>query len=321
MKLNNNVFFITGGTGYLGSSLVKTLGELNCKIYVLTRKYSNDELLNVIYINNDFSNLTDVPDDVEVIINCAGVINQIDEMEKINVECVKILCEICVKKNIKLVHISSVGSYGVIQDSFVDENTKSFPKSAYEISKLKGEQVLENYLKEGLKYNILQPSIIIGKKRANNKDAILTLSKLIKKNLIFKINSGEGIYNLIHIDEVITGIIILSNCDDIFGQKYILNENICFNDFFNIVKMELGNNTKTYSLPIFFIKLINATNFLLKYILPEFSNKIKNIMMVFKLKRMYSSNKFKNQFNYEPKKNIEEYISFMTSNYINKGEL
>ena len=73
--MKKDVIFLLGATGYLGSELVKKLETLYDKIYIGTRKIEQHYFNNKIHIAYcDLLNEIIIPEDVTIIINCAGVI-------------------------------------------------------------------------------------------------------------------------------------------------------------------------------------------------------------------------------------------------------
>ena len=81
------MILVTGATGFIGRHLVKKLLEDGIPIYALTRK---DDLLlpkdkKLTKIKGDINRLTEFPQDVTCIYNCAGVISREEQMVETNV--------------------------------------------------------------------------------------------------------------------------------------------------------------------------------------------------------------------------------------------
>jgi nucleoside-diphosphate-sugar epimerase len=317
----NKVFLVTGGTGFLGSAFVDKLINYNIKTYIITRKNIVSNNPNIIYIKTNLTEISTIPEDVDIIVNCAGVIDKEEEMDLINVNVVEKLCKICINNNIKFLHISSVGVYGCQIDTIINENYICNPKNKYEISKYSAEKIIESYTKKGLKSYILQPSIIFGKCRDNVNDSFLNFLRIIQNRKYFYINSGSGIYNLVHINEVVNAIFFLTGLNSNFGEKYIISENISFKDFVTVAKSELFIKSKTYSIPNVFIYFIIGISFILKYFFNFDSKLTYSRFKTFKLKRYFLSDKLFYQIGFKTEHTIEEYIKFTIHNFKQEGLL
>lgn len=319
----NNVYFVTGGTGYLGIEIVKKLSKIGCKVYVLSRNSKESTLLqlkNVHIIEGNIIDEFSVPLDVSVIVNSAGIINQHDSnLELVNTNSLRYICEISLKRKILLIHISSAGVYFKKEFSTITENSICKADNFYEASKLNAENIIESFKNQGLKYYILQPSSIFGKKRDKGKDSFNKLIKLLITNKFIHINHGDGIYNLVHINDVVNAVLLLSKSNKYLGSKYILNQDITFKEFADIVLIYCGRMKPLYSINkhvvFLFILLIKPVFFLLnisKYSPISIFNALTNTTK-------FSQSKIIHEQNFEPENNIVnnlmEYLHYQSNHY------
>ena len=298
MPINNPIKkkkFVTGATGYVGQHLVNSLIEKGYQVYILTRKeslvFSNNENINIII--GDITDSINLPSDIDTIYHCAGVIWETEQMEKVNVLGTKNIVNIALRNNCQLIHLSSAG---VIN-----------PHNAYEWSKYKGEKIVLEGIKIGLKAHILRPTTIFGPGKNREGDSFIELIKSMRSGS-YK-NIGQGIYNIVHIDEVAKGMLELSEANIPYGGIYLLNNPIVFKDRDVLVKNippVIAKKTKTIPYPVaWFVALVLT--------LICFITRRKNPLTFSRLKaltnkRAYSQNKIIEAIHFKNTLPIEEYI-------------
>lgn len=87
-----------------------------------------------------------------------------EEFEAVNVRAVEVLVDECAERGVRrLVHTSSVGIYGHVDDPPADEEAPKRPGNRYEVSKLAGEAVaLRRAAALGLDLVVLRPTWVYG---------------------------------------------------------------------------------------------------------------------------------------------------------------
>jgi nucleoside-diphosphate-sugar epimerase len=186
----NSKFFLTGGTGLVGSHILFNLSE-TFKVKALTRNpsrcqqikelfefYDTDNFqkrwANIQWVHGDLQDIPFLEEEIEgsdYVIHAAGFVSfykrDFNTLLKVNSEGTKNLVNVCLAKNVnKLAHISSVGllSKGP-QGSLIKETNKwknSPDNSGYSTSKYLAEREVWRGMEEGLDAVILSPSIILG---------------------------------------------------------------------------------------------------------------------------------------------------------------
>ena len=162
---------LTGSNGLLGQKLIEKISrdhslELiatslgNCVVNSDNLKYYPLDVTDQEKINQFVSK--HLPD---AIINTAAVTN-VDYCEQnkvhcdnVNVKAVEYLSEICSKKNIHLVHISSDFIFDGNKNDLYNENDLPNPISYYGLSKLKSEKVLHD---KKFNWTILRTIVVFG---------------------------------------------------------------------------------------------------------------------------------------------------------------
>jgi len=239
MKKNNKKIFITGATGYVGKNLVNSLLEREYIVYVLIRKKSHifSNAKNVHQIIGDITDPIILPSGIETIYHCAGVIWEIEQLEKVNVLGTKNIVDTAMKNNCQLIHLSSAGAIK--------------PHNAYEWSKYRGEKVVLGAINRGLKAHILRPTTIFGPGKNKEGDSFMELIKSMRSG--YYKNIGRGIYNIVHVDEVVKAMIMLSEANIPHGDTYPINNPVAFRDLDIWVKSlppAITKKTKAIPYPI-----------------------------------------------------------------------
>ena len=298
MPINNPIKkkkFVTGATGYVGQHLVNSLIEKGYQVYILTRKeslvFSNNENINIII--GDITDSINLPSDIDTIYHCAGVIWETEQMEKVNVLGTKNIVGIALSNNCQLIHLSSAG---VIN-----------PHNAYEWSKWRGEKIVLDGIKTGPKAHILRPTTIFGPGKNKEGNSFLELIKSMRSGT-YK-NIGQGIYNIVHVDEVVKGMLELSEANIPYGQIYLVNNPIAFKDIDILVKSlppAITKKTRAFPYPVAWFATLILT-------LICFITRRKNPLTFSRLKALtnttaYSQNKIMEVIHFKNTLGVEEYI-------------
>ncbi len=166
MDKNSNIL-ITGGTGFIGSLLVKSFLKKDvCKKIILpvrnltkAKKMYNDK--KIVFIKSNLENLTNIPGKIDYIIHCAAVTKSTEMIEN-PIEVAdgivlgtKNMLELARKKKVKsMVYISSWEVYGDKKsDSLLTENelgniSLTSIRSCYPLSKRIAEHYCHLYFQE-----------------------------------------------------------------------------------------------------------------------------------------------------------------------------
>jgi nucleoside-diphosphate-sugar epimerase len=227
---------VTGATGYVGQHLVPSLLKENYTVYVLTREKDSIFMDNkqVTTIVGDITDPIDLPDGIETIYHCAGVIRELAAMEKVNVQGTQNIVNVAIGNNCTLIYLSSAGIVGETKEKILDERTSCNPQNAYEISKYRAEQVVLDGINKGLKTHILRPSTIFGAKKHPEQDSFFQLLKSMRTG--YYKNVGQGMYNIVHIDEVVRALRLLGEASVPFRGIYIISNAIAYKDLNILVR-------------------------------------------------------------------------------------
>jgi len=212
-------YLITGGTGFLGPYLIRSLIDSGHHCTCLTRQASDTaELdgLGVTKITGDITKpdtLKGLADGMDAVIHMATLGHMSNftvteaMFEEINVQGTVNIMHEAMRAGVKrIVHCSTVAAMGICRDVPADEESECAPHHAYGRSKRKAEQkVLELTADNGLPACIVRFSMVYG---PGDPRDVLKLVRLAKKNLFPKIGNRPKLTPLIHAEDAVQGLLL-----------------------------------------------------------------------------------------------------------------
>jgi len=228
---------VLGGSGFIGSHLVERLVASGYKVRVLARHIQKNKLdvdnkkeSNIEFFSADFTNESDLEmalNDVDYVFHLVSTTtpkhsneNPIHDIEMNLIGTIKLLDLIKLKKDIKLVFISSGGTvYGIPEETPIAEKHSTKPICSYGITKLAIEKYLYlyNYL-YGLDYVVLRVSNPYGEKQnPDSSQGVIAvfMLRLLKDQPIQIWGDGSVARDFIYIDDVISAIIAAMNSSSV----------------------------------------------------------------------------------------------------------
>ena len=308
---------VTGGGGFLGFAVIKALKKKNpqSRIYSLSRNYYNKlEDLKVEQIKADIGNESEIKEsyfeDIDLVFHIAakpGVWGNYENYYKINFLGTKHIADICLKKNIPMIHTSSPSVvFSGIDMEGVNESVP-YPKkfsSHYSKTKALAEQYVLKLCEKGLKSIILRPHLIWGPF-----DNHLVPKILKKSKKLFKIGSKKNLVDTIYIDNaayahILAGEKLIEKKDTLSGKIYFLSQDepIYVFDMIDNILNAGGLKKIEKTIPYF---LGYAVAFLLEAIFIIFRIKKEPVITRFVVKELATSHWFdisnaKKDLNYTP---------------------
>lgn len=246
------MILVTGATGFLGSEVAMQLVAQGLNPICLKRKTSvvpgNLARFDQIkWINCDLTanDLDEILTAVTHVYHCAALVSfnteDRDNLFAVNDRATRKLVELCVKMDIRLVHVSSVATLGdAISGKLITED--DYPPADhsthdYGMSKLAGEQAVWNGFKNGLSGVIANPSVILGTGAGYSGSG--AMFKLINEGLYFYTN---GVSGFVDVRDVARALIQLMNAE-ISGERFIISaENISYKKLFTLIATGFGKN-------------------------------------------------------------------------------
>jgi dihydroflavonol-4-reductase len=244
---------VTGGTGFLGSYIIKELVEKNFMVRAIRRSnkfpsYISKEIFDKVdWVDGDILDvisLEEAMEGIDTIIHAAAVISfakqDREQMYRVNVEGTANIVNMALEKNVRrLIHISSVAALGrTTTGGSVNEEKKweeSKVNTHYAKSKYKGELEVWRGISEGLHGVILNPSTILGYGDWNNS------SCAIFKNIYEEFKwYTPGINGFVDVQDVARVVVSMLD-NDISEQRFVVNgDNWAFKKLMDTIAENLG---------------------------------------------------------------------------------
>jgi dihydroflavonol-4-reductase len=227
------MILVTGATGFLGSELAKQLAEKGEPLRCTKRAHSIIPLLLLPYPQIEWvdADMLDIfalekaLEGVTQVYHCAAWVSlkQADKnpMIRTNVTGTANLVNLCLDRDIKLVHVSSIAAVGqakpgelITENHYLEVTTEN---DGYAISKLESEMEVWRGIAEGLNAVIVNPSLIIGANAGTAGSG--QLFETVRKGLKFYTTGTAG---FVDVEDVAKCMIALMN-SDITEQRYIIS--------------------------------------------------------------------------------------------------
>lgn len=242
---------IIGGTGFIGSELVKLLHkEYNVLIFSLhpsNEKFRGDNNLN--FIQGDVINKKSLEKsaicNIDVLVSLMGQITKdLDLYKKINIKGNKNIINFVKKNNIpKTILVSTIMVYGEVNESPHKESDLRNPQSIYSTVK---RQVEDIYFQSGINYFILRLGNVYGNQQ--DKGVVSKMMNACQNDTKFILSSKEKIRTFVHVKDVARAIKRVIDRDDLHSRVYnIGTERLKLGDLISIIETATGKKLNIVS--------------------------------------------------------------------------
>jgi nucleoside-diphosphate-sugar epimerase len=247
------MILVSGGSGAMGSRLVRRLVEKGKKIRVLT--LPNDPLVTrlsglnceIFYGDiSDASSLKGAFDGVETVYHLAAIIIAYDPsfFEKININGTRNMIQGSIAAGVK--HFVLISSASVVYAT-----TNEYARS---------KQVCERMIKEQkeMQYTIIRPTLAYEKD--GGQEFMMFLEYLKKYPIVPFVGRGDAPKNPVHVDDLIKGFVAVEGNPKAFGKTYNFSggEEITIWEQAKLMLKHQGMNKIFVPLPVWLCKLLAA---------------------------------------------------------------
>ncbi len=258
---------VLGGTGFIGSHLVKRLANNGFDVVVPVRKESNRESLStgsVQVVEADLlrpGSLDGLMEGIDTVFHLAAVRGSgwsfsDEDVYRVNVGITKNLMEAAVSQAVKhCIYVSSVSVYGHPKGVLVGEEYPCSPVTRYGETKYESEKIVEGFhRRDKVLSTIIRPVITYGP--GDTWGMVAKLVSLINSSRYLTVGSGENRVHLIYIDDLIEGLMLVLNTRAAWGRIYILagEEPITINRLVGVTSAALGKRVTNLHIPIWFAR-------------------------------------------------------------------
>jgi dihydroflavonol-4-reductase len=243
---------VTGATGYTGQVLTRKLVALGCDVQAIARASSNKAALAELPVRWFEGDVFDpgvvqrATEGVEYIFHVAAAYREAkisdETYTKVHVDSTKLLAQSVVRSEVfkRFVHVSTVGVHGHIDEPPANEEYRFSPGDIYQRTKSEAELWIRQFSKDhGLPLSVIRPAAIYGP----GDRRLFKLFKMASKPFFPLFGSGQGLYHLIHVEDL-TDIFITAALDpQALGEVFIAGnpESTRLQDIARIIADELGN--------------------------------------------------------------------------------
>ncbi|QNL50690.1 NAD-dependent epimerase/dehydratase family protein [Olivibacter sp. SDN3] len=241
------MILVTGGTGFLGATLIRQLLAAGQRIRATKRSSSLipvdlAEHPSIEWVEADILNffeLQDAFEGIHQVYHCAALVS-FDPADKkkllrINAEGTAHIVNLCIDYQARLLYISSIAAIGYPKPGAREADEQDMwefdgTQHGYAISKYEAEMEVWRGTIEGLEAVILNPSLIIGYQSGTKGSG--AIFKLLKNGLNYYTDGSVG---LVDVEDVAKAAILLMNNEAVKNERFIINnENISYKNLFTL---------------------------------------------------------------------------------------
>jgi nucleoside-diphosphate-sugar epimerase len=219
---------VTGATGFTGGHLARVLKSRGHEVRALVRDLTKIPALQregIVPVAGDLLDSQAVQraaDGCDVVYHIAAVYREAKHPDEyyrqINVGGTQNVAE-AIARGVagRLVHCSTVGVHGDVRQIPADENAPFAPGDIYQRTKVEGEKLVRERIAAGLPGVIFRPQGIYGPSDRR----FLKLFRTIYRGSFRMIGSGEVLYQMTYVEDLVEGIILCGEHPRALGQTYI----------------------------------------------------------------------------------------------------
>ena len=313
------VIVILGYTGLIGNNILENLIKnksfnLICVGRSIKKKPFNNSQIKYLRWNFNKFKKSDLSflNKADIIINCVGKTDKnLNDLENVNFFFIKKLLSYInsQKLTIRLIHLGSVAVYSRDQSCFghqkiISENSPIKINNSYSNSKLKGDLLIQNYVKKNLNknfsYTILRITNVFGASKKSN----------LFKFVLFSLKSGfwircydDILFNFINVDDVAQAVVLSISKLKISKNKIYIVSDDCkqtrvYQKYQNFYKKKILKITIPKNIIIFLMYFFTL------------SKKVMNFFLLISSRVYYSNKKIKNELKFKPKFSLHRRIKF-----------
>lgn len=221
---------VTGATGFTGGRLARRLAAQGASVRTLARPHEDCTALQeegIEIVRGDLTDRDSLPpavEGVETVYHIAAAFREEGVPRKffwdVNVKGARNLIDASRAAGIRrFVHCSTVGVQGEIKDPPASEEAPYNPGDHYQESKVDGEKLVLQMIEEhGFPAVIFRPVGIYGP----GDTRFLKLFRLARKGKFPMLGSGNVLYHLTYIDDLVDGILLCGTAPDVEGEIFTL---------------------------------------------------------------------------------------------------
>jgi nucleoside-diphosphate-sugar epimerase len=204
---HHSLQLVTGGSGYLGSLLVRILRERGARVRVFDLVDASDRPEQVEFVQGDIRDYAAIRracEKVEIVHHAVAQVPLARDRElfwSVNREGTENLLKAAREADVKkIVYISSSAVFGIPPRNPVDETVQPNPQEDYGRAKLAGERLCQQYTQKGLDVTIIRPRTILGHGRLGIFQ--LLFDWIADGRDVYVLGKGDNLYQFVHAEDL-----------------------------------------------------------------------------------------------------------------------
>ncbi|MFN8496844.1 MAG: NAD-dependent epimerase/dehydratase family protein [Anaerolineae bacterium] len=263
MSLAGRVVCVTGATGFVGTRLVeRLLLDQGAAVRALVHNYTSAAWLSrttAQLIQGDVTQqhrLKAAFEGCDLVVHCAAQMGGTpSRMREVNVIGTQNVLQAADDAKVRrVIHISSFAVHGRHLPDGADETAPLHPgDDVYALTKLQAEEAVGLYRRDHyLDAVILRPTIIYGPR---SQWWTIDPIERIKHNRLALLGRGDGIANVVYIDDVIDAIMLALEAPRVGGETFLVSasEKITWRDFYGAYASMLGTTLSEWPVPLAYL--------------------------------------------------------------------
>lgn len=251
---------VTGATGFTGGHLCERLAKDGYSVRALVRdpkRCSELRHWEVEIVGGDLhdpESLRRATNGIDMVYHIGALFRPENvsrkEMWETNVQGTRHLLDAAIKAGVRrFIHCSTVGVHGDIKNPPANEGAPYGPGDHYQESKAEGERLVVRCMAEGqLPIVVFRPGGIYGPRDLR----FLKLFRSIKARRFIMLGSGQVLYQMVYIGDLIDGILRCGAEEKAVGNVYILTgeEPVTLNQLVGVIAEVLGAPSRRLRFPV-----------------------------------------------------------------------
>lgn len=264
---------VTGGTGFVGRSVVGHLRARNIRVtqFMRSARGSRDETDAVLKVADNFADVGDVwPASLRpyALIHLAARVHvmhdtaadPLNEFRKTNVAGTMRLAEAAARADVRrFVYVSSIKAVGEVERSGpLREVDAPEPTDPYGISKLEAERALFEFgLREGMEVVVVRPPLVYGPGVGAN---FFSLMRAIRRNVPLPLGCADAPRSLVSVENLASAIATCSDHPAAAGEVFHVSdgEDVSVAQLIRAIASAMGKSAKLLPIPIAALYAVGA---------------------------------------------------------------
>jgi nucleoside-diphosphate-sugar epimerase len=309
---------VTGGTGFVGSHLVRRLLSRGHEVTTLDRSPGlfDDELraLGATMLSGSVTDAADVDRAVagqEVVYHLASPFGDILEPDAaywaIEVDGTRNVLEASGRHGVRrVVHCSTQGVHGIIADPPGDEDSPIAPRDYYCYSKAEGEKVVRDFLARGMDVVVVRPTSVYG---PGDTRGWLKLYRMVGTGWFLMIGDGRTYNHPVYVENLVDLFELVAVAPQARGRTYLAGDEqaVTLSELVSSVAAAAGCNVRIVRFPWYGAALacasvIEAAGRHLGFSPPVFRRRLS----WFKTNRAFRIDRAREELGYTPRVGLQE---------------